>query len=176
MPRLAHATLQRLAEYGSFFLHDPDVLGEDPDDSTALAASRKTMIAATTHRAYLQTTQRAVSVHITLEVWDTEPAAATDWDERHEVTLTCPTGRLLIENTGDGPIPLDPHGQRELTLPPGTTRINLRAYARGNDTRAEVERITMQHSTASFDEFRAHLRTLDGRERYLLQAWPAELY
>jgi hypothetical protein len=59
MPRIARVTLQRLAAYGSFFLRDPAVTVEDPDDAAAVAASREAIIAATEHRAYLQTARAA---------------------------------------------------------------------------------------------------------------------
>ena len=174
MPRIARATLQRLATYGSFFLHDPAVSAEDPDDATAVAASREAVIAATEHRAYVQTAQRAVAVHIALEVWDEQPPdpGTERWDERHEVPLTCPTGRLMVENTGDGPVELEPYGTREINLAPGAVHVTLRLYAGGLDTAEEVDRIYQEQLTAPFDELRAHLRALDGREQYLIQAWP----
>jgi hypothetical protein len=175
MPRIDRVTVQKLAAYGSFFLHDPSRAGEDPDDAVAVAASREAIIAATEHRAYLRTAQRAVAVHLALEVWDEEPAGpgAESWEERHDVTLTCPTGRLLVENTGDGPVALEPGGRRDISLPPGVVDVALRLYARGLDTAEEVDRIHQEQLTAPFEQLRAHLQLLAGRERYLIQVSPA---
>jgi hypothetical protein len=75
-----------------------------PDDDAAVAASRERLIGASMHRAYLRTGQRVVAVTVTLEIWDTEPPSPDQamWDVGDEAGIACPSGQLMIQNTGNG--------------------------------------------------------------------------
>jgi hypothetical protein len=125
--QIAHAELDVLADYGSFFVQDDTAR---PDTNRAFITSLMTDLIAATDGAIGVGTARRLTLPVTLDIrTDTPDDNLDDWDHVTEAGLHITSGRIIVSKFDYRPtIP-------RTTVPPGD--YTARVYAKGFDTISE---------------------------------------
>ncbi|MFI1867601.1 hypothetical protein [Streptomyces jumonjinensis] len=133
---------------GGFDLYDADYEGSDPD---ILRAAHERTVAGNGYEICVSCLQDQGRVRLTIDAWDEEPSSAPDgaWNGHREMTLTCPTGMVVISERTMGASCADlPHG-------PGDYSVRVWFWAKGESKAGSP-----------------HRQGRKGAEEYLVEIWP----
>jgi hypothetical protein len=121
--RLQHKTVELFADYHQFYLWDPGMDPEAPEDYSD--EDTRIRIKTGPHVLVIQP-ERDMTVTVEVEIHDTEPPCDTDrWDHIAEASLHLPTGQLQVQECTGGAV-------ADFNVGPGWYRV--RSHHGGFDT------------------------------------------
>ena len=175
MPLVGEYRGQALPYHGHLIVADPSASGsEEADLLRCLADAEESILGGSRRRVAVKAGQDTLAIAVTVELWDAMPDAGVDagWEGCRELTVEFPGGRLRVENTSAGSVPLAPGTADTVALPGGPGAYRVEAWHRGRERAAAKVQELWEAEEADEDIASGYARWA-GLEEYLLRIWPA---